>query len=147
MIAKVLVSYYPQESGHTVHRIYLEPDFDQADKDLRLLKNEASSIKEWELEETEIYGAHALKNEVSTRKEFNINEHIYIRITEDGWKHLRKNHDADFIKICIESKEERIDGEIWHRLQCHEVFTLFPVITGATLLFHTDIMFDNKDLK
>lgn len=146
MIAKVLVSYYRQESGHTVHRIYLEPDFDQAEKDLRLLKNEASSIKEWELEDAEIYRGHESKPEDSTRKKFNINKHIYIRITEDGWKHLRKNHDADFIKIHIESKEEKIDGEIWHRLQCHEVFTLFPVIMGAELLFHTNVMLDNKDL-
>jgi hypothetical protein len=55
MKAKVLVSYYRGEGGHTVHRVYLEPHFEQAEADLKMIKDDGSSSKEWQLLETEVY--------------------------------------------------------------------------------------------
>jgi len=51
------------------------------------------------------------------------------------------------IKHCIKAPahEKIINSEIWYRLQCHEVISL---LSGnvATLLFKTNVMFDNDDL-
>lgn len=52
--AKVLISFYGQESGFTTHRIYFEQDFDQAQKDLDLV-NENGLGKTWDLRDCEIY--------------------------------------------------------------------------------------------
>lgn len=52
--AKVLISYYSGESGFTVHRVYLEPHFNQAEKDLDMCK-ELSFSKDIKLEECEVY--------------------------------------------------------------------------------------------
>ncbi len=49
MEAKVLVSYYTCDNGFEVHRIYLEPDFEQAEKDLDLLVNDSGTSKNWKL--------------------------------------------------------------------------------------------------
>lgn len=77
---------------------------------------------------------------------FNINNYIYIQITEAGWKHLRKTVGDDYINHCIDKEPYRkeIDGETWHRLQAHEVFTLLPVKVLGTMLFNTNIMFDDQ---
>ena len=64
MKAKVLVSYYRGEGGHTIHRIYLEPHFDQAEADLKMMQNDGSSSKEWELQETEIYACSSVKVDI-----------------------------------------------------------------------------------
>ena len=40
-------------------------------------------------------------------KKFNINDHIYIQITEHGWKHLKKTVGDDYIKHCIDNKNYR----------------------------------------
>jgi hypothetical protein len=53
MKAKILISYYPHEGGHTAHRIYLERDYEQADLDLKLIQD--TSMKHWELQECELY--------------------------------------------------------------------------------------------
>lgn len=82
-------------------------------------------------------------------KKFNINNHMYIRITEDGWKHLRKEVGEDYIKLCIDRDEYRhvIDGVVWHRLQVHEIFDILPNTSSSKLLFETDVMFDEEVLK
>ena len=82
-------------------------------------------------------------------KKFNINEYMYIQITEQGWKHLRKTVGEDYIKNCInaESYKKEINGEIWYRLQCHVVFDIMPIIVGMRQLFNTNVMFDEEALK
>jgi len=55
MKAKVLIGYYPGESGFRIARVYLEKDFDQADKDLEMMQEHASDTKTWKLEETELF--------------------------------------------------------------------------------------------
>lgn len=53
--SKVLVSYYRGEGGHKTHRVYLEKDFEQAEKDLNLILEADSLGKEWELQDSELY--------------------------------------------------------------------------------------------
>jgi hypothetical protein len=78
-------------------------------------------------------------------KKFNINDHIYIQITEEGWKHLRETVGADYIKHCIRSCEKVIDGEVWFRLQCWSVFDILPISFGSTTpLFKSNVMFDDE---
>ena len=78
-------------------------------------------------------------------KKFNINDYIYIQITEEGWKHLKKTVGDEYIKHCIKvpAYEKIINSEIWYRLQCHQVISL---LSGnvATLLFKTNVMFDDE---
>lgn len=64
MKAKVLVSFYPQESGFAVHRIYFEPHFKQAELDFKLLVDESSSMKQWELQDVDIYNWESVKAEI-----------------------------------------------------------------------------------
>ena len=64
MKAKVLVSFYKNEGGHTIHRVYLEPHFEQAEADLKMIQSDGSSSKEWELQETEIYAWSSVKVDV-----------------------------------------------------------------------------------
>ncbi len=49
-------------------------------------------------------------------KKFNVNEYIYIQITNDGWRYLQRTVGDDYIKHCIITNEKTIDGETWYRL-------------------------------
>jgi hypothetical protein len=64
MKAKVLVSYYRGEGGHTIHRVYLEPHFVQAEADLKMIQDDGSSSKQWELLETGVYAWYDVKVDV-----------------------------------------------------------------------------------
>jgi hypothetical protein len=76
---------------------------------------------------------------------FNINDHILIKITEAGWKHLRATLDEDYIKHCIISRRVIIDdNEVWFRLQAHSVFELLPLNSATDLLYETNILIDDE---
>ena len=77
---------------------------------------------------------------------FNINEYMYIRITDKGWQHLMETVGDKYIKHCISTKEVIIDSIVWHRLQAHAVFSYFPDSFGSMPYYNTTVMFDNKDL-
>jgi len=77
-------------------------------------------------------------------KKFNINDCIYIQITEDGRKHLKETVGGEYVKHCIKNRMEVVDNEVWYKLQFHVVMRLLPIPNTTTLLFKTDIMFDNK---
>ena len=77
-------------------------------------------------------------------KRFNINNDIYIQISEDGWTHLKKTVGNEYITHCIKNREVIIDGDCWYRLQCHAVFELFPINYGGQQFFNTNIMFDDN---
>jgi len=49
---------------------------------------------------------------------FNINNYIYLQITETGWEFLEKTVDKNYINNCIDNEKFRveIDGEIWYKL-------------------------------
>lgn len=78
-------------------------------------------------------------------KKFNINEYMYIQITEQGWNHLNKTVGNDYIEACIKIREVTIDGELWYRLQCHNVMELFPM--NGTVYYNTNVMFDDYAIK
>ena len=81
-------------------------------------------------------------------KKFNINDYIYIQITEIGWEHLNKTVGAEYIERCInsDSYKKEINGEIWHRLQAHSVWELLPLNFSSNVLYKTTIMFDDISL-
>jgi hypothetical protein len=80
-------------------------------------------------------------------KKYNINNYMYVQITNAGFEHLNKYFPEDYIKHCIENKKVEIDGETWYRLQCHEPFEILPSHFGEEVLFKTTVMFDEKDLE
>ena len=80
-------------------------------------------------------------------KKFNLNDHIYIQINASGWKYLKKTVGDDYIETCLESRKKEIDGEVWYRLQCHQVFSLLPIQPGAFQFLQSNIMIDDEELK
>ena len=80
---------------------------------------------------------------------FNINDYMYVRITEDGWKHLEETVGAEYISACIKRPEyeKEIDGEMWYRLQCWNCFELMPPNFGGRAYFNTNVMFDESSFK
>jgi len=80
-------------------------------------------------------------------KKFNINNHIYIQITQDGWNFLKETVGVDYIALKIENRKCEINGEVWYRLQCYQVFELMPVSFTGPTLFNTNVIFDDSDLK
>jgi len=80
-------------------------------------------------------------------KKFNINDHMYIQINENGWDHLKNTVGTEYVKHCIESYKVEINNEIWYRLQCHSVFDLFPINMGGRLYINTNVLFDDDELK
>ena len=79
-------------------------------------------------------------------KKFNINHYMYIKINENGWEHLKKTVGDYYIKHCIESGKIEIGNEVWYRLQCHSVFSLFLINFGGEPMFNTNVMFDDEAL-
>jgi hypothetical protein len=79
-------------------------------------------------------------------KKFNINDQIYIQITEDGWDHLKDTYDDGYIQHCIKPYSVIINGVEWYRLQCHSVFELFPINFGRPLRFMSNILIDEINL-
>jgi hypothetical protein len=79
-------------------------------------------------------------------KQFNINDYIYIQITEEGWAHLAKTVSKCYVENCIKDNRIKIKNDIWYKLQCHEVFSLFPIRLWAPPLFSPRIMFDDGSL-
>ena len=81
-------------------------------------------------------------------KKFNINDYIYIQITEKGWTHLRNTVGDDYITHYIKALgyQKYINGESWYRLQCHQVFGIFPIQFGNHIFFNSNIMIDDLSL-
>ncbi len=79
-------------------------------------------------------------------KKFNINEYMYIQITDEGWKHLNKTVGKDYVKSCITPYKREINNEIWYRLQAHNVFDLLPINFGGKVTYNTNVMFDDNAL-
>lgn len=80
-------------------------------------------------------------------KKYNINSYMYIQITDNGWKHLKNTVGDEYVKNCIENRMVIIENKIWYKLQCHNVFELFPISIGNEVRFNTNVMFDDEDLK
>lgn len=82
-------------------------------------------------------------------KKLNINNEVYIQITDLGWQYLADSVGEDYINTCIKTKsrEKELDGEIWYEFSLWECFDLMPVYHGSELYFKTTIMIDEKFLK
>jgi len=80
-------------------------------------------------------------------RRFDINDYMYIQIEPEGWQHLSMTVGRDYIIHCIESRKVIIAGQDWYRLQCHNVFELFPIRMGFKSPFKTTVMFDDYALK
>jgi hypothetical protein len=82
-------------------------------------------------------------------KKFNLNDHIYIQINNPGWKYLKETVGDDYIKHCIKSPHyaKEINGEIWHKLQVHQVFSILPIQPGAVQFFSLNVLIDDDELK
>lgn len=55
MKSKILLGKYYDSSGVKIARVYLEEDYEQAEKDLAMMKEHGNSDVEWKLVETEVY--------------------------------------------------------------------------------------------
>lgn len=82
-------------------------------------------------------------------KKFNINDRMYIQITDEGWVHLKNTVGDAYINACIKTPayEKEINGEIWYRLQCWDVFGLLPINFGGKSFFKPNVMFDSESIK
>lgn len=56
---------------------------------------------------------------------FNLNHNILVQITKKGFEHLEKTVKADYVVHCILNRRHEIDGEVWYKLQAHQVMELF----------------------
>lgn len=82
-------------------------------------------------------------------KKFNINDYMYVQITEDGWRHLKETVGTDYVNACIKNSnyERIINGEVWYKLQCWECFNLMRPEHSLNPLFKTTVMLDDESLK
>lgn len=78
-------------------------------------------------------------------KQFNVNQYAYVKITREGWAHLAKNFDEDYINHCILSRAVEANGEIWHKIQLWKVFDLLPSDMLNTF-FEPNVLIDEADL-
>jgi hypothetical protein len=65
-------------------------------------------------------------------RKFNINDYMYIQITDC---------------ITADAYKHEIQGETWYKIQCWDVFNLLPPRFTSKPLFNTNVMFDDKPPK
>lgn len=58
-------------------------------------------------------------------KTFNLNDYLFVQITEYGWERLKETVGDSYIENCIKQYETIIDGDIWYKMQGHHMITLF----------------------
>ncbi len=80
-------------------------------------------------------------------KELNINHDVFIRITKKGWEYLYKTKDKDYINHCIIPNQKIINEVEYYKLQLWYCFDLFPMFNGCDLLFETNILIEDDNLK
>ena len=78
---------------------------------------------------------------------YNINDHMYVQITDEGWLHLLKTVGQIYIDNCIKPYEVEMCGEIWHKLQCWSVFDLMPPVFGGKNLFMPGVMIESEGIR
>ncbi len=123
MIQQKIFRVFSSDYGRT--RDELNDELSAGWKIISAIKIKATKIK--------IYIEYVLEKEITQRYiKFNINDYILIKITAAGWAYLRCNFDKDYIKYSIIPYKVMIKGEAWHRLQLHEVCSLFPARKPST---------------
>lgn len=81
-----------------------------------------------------------------TKLKYNVNYHMYVKLTNYGKELIIKKHGYDYFEACIESCKQE-NG--YYQLQCHEVMSLFGdhIGNGCKLPFEPTVYFDSKDLE
>lgn len=79
-------------------------------------------------------------------KKFNINDNIYVQITDAGWIHLMTTVGSTFINNSILPYKKMVNDEVYYKLQCHSVFDLLQAPMGSPLLFNTTVLISNDSL-
>lgn len=78
-------------------------------------------------------------------KQFNINDDIYIHITDMGWKYLTMKHGCGYVEKYIKPYSKVINDKIYHKMQCHEVFNILPTSENSKgVLFEPVIFIDES---
>lgn len=62
---------------------------------------------------------------------FNLNNYIFVQITQYGKEWLIDNSGMDFWENVIESRKVIIDGEEWYELQAHNIPDYFGAAVWA----------------
>ena len=63
---------------------------------------------------------------------FNLNNYVFVQITEYGWEYLAATYDSRYIQYSIKNYKETIDGVEYYKLQAHHVITTFGGAIWAT---------------
>ena len=78
---------------------------------------------------------------------YNINDHMYVQITDEGWFHLLETVGQDYIDNYIKHLEVERDGEIWYKMKCWSVFDLMPPVFGGKPLFMPGVMIEGEGIE
>lgn len=78
--------------------------------------------------------------------EYNVNFHIYIKLTDYGKELIIKKYGYSFFETLIEGNKQK-NG--YYRLQCHEVMSYFGdhLYNGCKMPFEPTVYFDEFELK
>lgn len=81
-------------------------------------------------------------------QKFNIGKCVYVQITDEGWKHLRRTltEPEDYIKYCIEPYKIIIDDKIWYKMQLFSVMELLGYNMFVNPKIKPLIYIDSSDL-
>lgn len=77
---------------------------------------------------------------------YNINNYIYIKLTDYGKQLIIKEYGCSYFEACVESNKQE-NG--YYKLQCHEVMRYFGehLFNGCEMPFETTVYFDKHELE
>ena len=83
--------------------------------------------------------------------EFNINNHVYVQLTDVGVSILKKRHD-ELQKCCPTFHDfhlPKVDKDGWTKYQLHDLMNTFgnAVSLGYEIPFYTKIRFEKNDMR
>lgn len=83
-----------------------------------------------------------------SRYAFNVNDYVYVKLTDAGIQHIINKYDYGYFKYCIEANKEP-DG--YYAIQMHTFMELFGEMLWLGLRpnempFETTVYFKGKDL-
>lgn len=95
----------------------------------------------------EIPGTEEASTEEKPEKvQYNVNSHMYVKLTNYGKELIIKKHGYDYFEACIEAYK-KANG--YYQLQCHQVMSLFGeyIGNGCKVPFEPTVYFDSADLE
>ena len=81
----------------------------------------------------------------SNMKKINLNDCVYVAITEEGFDYLRIFQGSKYVKL-LKKNVVTIDGKEYHKMQLYNVMNLFgnAMYLGHKLVIETDILMEEK---